>query len=144
MDFDSRQIFFRGGLIFFFGGGEGGIQNNLKLRGSVRAASSTNNVQPNKVRHSVLSGNFSGSELRHRIFGGLKFGPGIFRILLKKPWGYFIIIIFSGGEGVCPIRSFSSVEIRSTLSGKTSQVNTVSILFTFPSGVCDIFNYRFK
>ena len=25
---------------------------------------------------------------------------------------------------------------------KTSQVNTVSILFTFPSGVCDIFIYR--
>ena len=27
---------------------------------------------------------------------------------------------------------------------KTSQASTVSIVFTFPSGVCDVFIYRFK
>ena len=57
--FDSGQVFFRGGLIFFiFFWGGGGVQKNLKLRGSAHVASSTNNVQPNKVGHSMLSGNF--------------------------------------------------------------------------------------
>ena len=38
------------------------------------------------------------------------FGPGIFRVLLKKPWGYFLLIIIlfifflggGGAVGVCP------------------------------------------
>ena len=53
--FDSGQVFFGGGLIFF---GGGGIQNNLKIRGSALVASSMNNVQPNKVRHSMVFGIF--------------------------------------------------------------------------------------
>ena len=54
--FDCGQVFLGGGLIFFGGGGRsgGGIQNNLKIRGSALVASSMNNVQPNKVRHSML------------------------------------------------------------------------------------------
>ena len=40
------------------GGGGGGIQNNLKIRGSALVASSMNNVQSNKVRHSMLFGIF--------------------------------------------------------------------------------------
>ena len=55
--FDSGQVFFGGGLIFFFLGG-GGIQNNLKIRGSALVASTMNNVQPNKVRHSMVFGIF--------------------------------------------------------------------------------------
>ena len=56
--FDSGQVFFGGGLncFFFFWGGGG--QNNLKIRGSALVASSMNNVQPNKVRHSMLFGIF--------------------------------------------------------------------------------------
>ena len=45
------------GKYFFLGGG-GGIQNNLKIRGSALVASCMNNVQPNKVRHSMLFGIF--------------------------------------------------------------------------------------
>ena len=57
--FDSGQVLFGGGLIFFFGGGGGGgIQNNPKIRGSALVASSMNNVQPNKVRHSMVFGIF--------------------------------------------------------------------------------------
>ena len=55
---DSGKLFFGGGLIFFFFGGGGGIQNNLNIRGSALVASSMNNVQPNKVRHSMLFGIF--------------------------------------------------------------------------------------
>ena len=43
------------------------------------------------------SGNFYGLEIRHRIFRGLHFGPGIFWVLI-----------------IAPIRSSLSVEIRST------------------------------
>ena len=46
------------GWLDFEGGGGGGIQNNLKIHGSTRVASSTNNVQPNKVKHVILFGNF--------------------------------------------------------------------------------------
>ena len=57
--FDCGQVFFGGGLIFFFLEGEGGgSQNNLKIRGSALVASCMNNVQPNKVRHSMLFGIF--------------------------------------------------------------------------------------
>ena len=39
------------------------------------------------------------------------FGPGIFRVLLKKPWGYFLLIIilfifFLGGGGGWGVPSF--------------------------------------
>ena len=69
------------------------------------------------------------------------FGLWIFRVLLEKPWGYSIDIYFfwGGGGGWA-----GCAPIRSVVSWKTSQDNTVSILFTFPSGVCDVFIYRFK
>ena len=51
--------YFLGVADFFFLEGEGGgSQNNLKIRGSALVASCMNNVQPNKVRHSMLFGIF--------------------------------------------------------------------------------------
>ena len=63
MDFLFWASTFCGWLDFEGGGGGGGwggigIQNNLKIHGSTRVASSTNNVQPNKVKHVILFGNF--------------------------------------------------------------------------------------
>lgn len=77
------------------------------------------------------------------------FGVGIFRVLLEKPWGYFIYIFIFWGRGVGGGRVVPPFDhSRQLKSGvppwKTSQANTVSMLFTFPSGVCDVFIYRFK
>ena len=78
------------------------------------------------------------------------FGLWIFRVLLDKPWGYSIDIFFfwgggwGGGVGGLGGGWAGCAPFRSVVSWKTSQDNTVSILFTFPSGVCDVFIYRFK
>ena len=62
------------------------------------------------------SGNFCGSEIRHRIFGRLHFGPRNFFFFFLggegggclKPLGFFWILI------IAPIRSSLALEIWST------------------------------
>ena len=55
-------------------------------------------------------GNFYGLEIRHRIFRGLHFGPGIFWVLI-----------------IAPIRSSLSVEIRSTPTPRHNAPNNGSV-----------------
>ena len=57
--------------------------------------------------HLTFSGKFKGSEVQHRIFECLFFGPGIFLGFVGRPRVIIIIIIinfFFGGGGVdfCP------------------------------------------
>ena len=42
----------------------------------------------------MLSGNFQGSEIRHGIFWGLIFGPGIFLGFVGNPKDFFWALIF--------------------------------------------------
>ena len=58
--------------------------------------------------HLMPFGHFYGSEIRHGIFFGLNFNPGIFGGFCLKPWECFWVSIFA------PIRSSLSLEIRST------------------------------
>ena len=44
--------------------------------------------------HLMLSGNFQGSEIRHGIFWGLIFGPGIFLGFVGSPKDFFWALIF--------------------------------------------------
>ena len=71
----------------------GGIQNKMKIRGSDRVSRpcrSANKVQPNlRCVYLILSGNFLGSEIRHGIFWGLIFGPGMFLGFVGSPRDLF-------------------------------------------------------
>ena len=59
----------------------------------------------------LISGHFQGSEIRHGIFWGIIFGPGIFGAFVGSPLEFFWVSIFAR------IRSSPTLEIRSPPTG---------------------------
>ena len=90
-------IFYSGQVFFFWGGGGvawflAGIQNNLTIRGSARIASATNNVQPSKIKHVILSGNFSDSWFGIEFFGGQSLVRGFFAFYWRNHGDVFWVL----------------------------------------------------